>query len=226
MSTLGDDFYGVRLLFRNLEITFRAIKEDYRLGMKLDPSVKSSLDISLFSPSFHGLMLYRFSHFFWMSNMKFLAMSFRYLNRVIYRMDIHPAAEIECGIFIDHGIGVVIGETTFIGRGTLIYHGVTLGTARIMNGKRHPTVGRNVVIGANAVVLGPVTIGNGSKIGANAVVLEDVPPFATAVGNPAKIIEKKVTMREFDFSDRKDPDCELKNDESNLVKVGKDESSR
>lgn len=219
-------FYGVRLFVRNLEITFHAIKEDYKLGMRLDPSAKSSLDISLFSPSFHGLMLYRFSHFFWKSNMKFLAMSFRYLNRVIYKMDIHPAAEIECGIFIDHGIGVVIGETAFIGRGTLIYHGVTLGTARVMNGKRHPTVGRNVMIGANAVVLGPVTIGNNAKIGANAVVLEDVPPFATAVGNPAKIIEKQVTMREFDLVDRKDSNCELKNDESNLVKVGEGKSGR
>ncbi len=219
-------FYGVRSYFRNLEITFRAIKEDYRLGMKLDPSVKSSLDIFLFSPSFHGLMLYRFSHFFWKSHMKFLAMSFRYLNRVIYKMDIHPAAEIECGIFIDHGIGVVIGETAFVGSGTLIYHGVTLGTARVMNGKRHPTVGRDVMIGANAVILGPVTIGNGAKIGANAVVLEDVPPMATAVGNPARIIEKQVTKCESDFNDRKDSNCEPKNDESNLVEIGEDKSGR
>jgi len=216
----------VLLFIRDLKLTFRAIREDYRLGMKLDPSVKSGLDISLFSPSFHGLMLYRFSHFFWKSKMKSIAMILRYLNRVLYKMDIHPAAEIECGIFIDHGIGVVIGETTSIGRGTLIYHGVTLGTARVMKGKRHPTVGRNVMIGANAVVLGPVVIGDGAKIGANAVVLKDVPAMATAVGNPAKIIERKVTMREFDLCDRQDADREFEDDESDLDKIGENKSGR
>lgn len=226
MSTLGDGLYGVRLLFKELKFAFHAIRKDYELGKKLDPSVKSGLDISLFSASFHGLILYRFSHFFWKSKMKFFAMTFRYLSRIVYKMDIHPAADIEAGIFIDHGIGVVIGETASIGCGTLIYHGVTLGTARVIGGKRHPTVGRDVMIGANAVVLGPIKIGDGVKIGANAVVLEDVPPFATAVGNPAKILRKRVTNFEFNFLAGEDSSCEFENDESNLVKIRENESGR
>ncbi len=116
-------------------------------------------------------------------------MIFRGIARVRYSMDIHPAAEIEPGIFIDHGMGIVIGETASVGNGTLIYHGVTLGSAHLTFGKRHPTVGRNVFIGANAVVIGPVNVCNGAKIGANAVVLHDVPRACTVVGNPAKIVK-------------------------------------
>ncbi len=116
-------------------------------------------------------------------------MVFRGIARVRYSMDIHPAAEIEPGIFIDHGMGVVIGETASIGSGTLIYHGVTLGSAHLIKGKRHPTIGRNVLIGANATILGPIKICDGAKIGANAVVLRDVPCACTVVGNPAKIVK-------------------------------------
>ncbi len=116
-------------------------------------------------------------------------MIFRGIARVRYAMDIHPAAKIEAGIFIDHGIGVVIGETASIGSGTLIYHGVTLGSANVMKGKRHPTIGRNVLIGANATILGPIKICDGVKVGANAVVLHDVPCACTIVGNPAKIVK-------------------------------------
>ena len=116
-------------------------------------------------------------------------MILRGMARVRYSMDIHPAAEIEPGIFIDHGIGVVIGETASIGTGTLIYHGVTLGVAHLMSGKRHPTIGRNVLIGANATILGPIKVGDGAKVGANAVVLNDVPCACTVAGNPAKIVK-------------------------------------
>lgn len=157
--------------------------------------------------------------------MEFLAMLLRYLSRVLYKMDIHPAANIEAGIFIDHGMGVVIGETASVGRGTLIYHGVTLGTARVMQGKRHPTIGRNVLIGANATILGPIKIGDGARIGANSVVLRDVPESATAVGNPARIIRKRVIDCEFNLNDRKDTDHTLENDEP-LAKIGDDESRR
>lgn len=113
----------------------------------------------------------------------------RSIARVLYSMDIHPAAEIEPGIFIDHGIGVIIGETASVGRGTLIYHGVTLGATRVMKGKRHPNIGRNVLIGANASILGPIKVCDGAKIGANTVVLHDVPCACTVVGNPAKIVK-------------------------------------
>ncbi len=176
-------------LFKELRQTLKSVKSDYELGMKLDPSVRSKWDLILFSASFHGLMYYRFSHMFWKKKMKFLAMAVRYTARIFFAMDIHPAAEIEPGIFIDHGIGVVIGETAAIGSGTLIYHGVTLGASHVVNGKRHPTIGKNVFIGANASVLGPINVCDGAKIGANSVVLKDVPCACTVVGNPARIVK-------------------------------------
>ncbi len=216
----------MRLLISDFVSTFRAVRADYELGRKLDPSVKSKSDILLFSASFHGLMLYRFSHFFWKNRMKFIAMSLRYLERVLYKMDIHPATEIEAGIFIDHGIGVVIGETASIGRGTLIYHGVTLGSAHVMSGKRHPSVGKDVIIGANASILGPVIIGDGAKIGANTVVLHDISPFSTVVGNPGHIVRKGDQKIEFDIFDRKNPDCEFENDGADLVETGKNKSGK
>ena len=215
----------MRSFFEEIYFTFKAVKEDYTLGRTLDPSVKSKADIILFSASFHGLVIYRFSHLLWKSNLNFFAMYLRYLSRVLYKMDIHPAAEMEFGVFIDHGIGVVIGETASVGKGTLIYHGVTLGSARVMNGKRHPTVGRNVFIGANASILGPVTIGDGSKIGANSVVLHDVPPNSTVVGNPGHIIHKNGEENfEINDSHRQNTCCELENYEQTLVKAGKDKS--
>lgn len=176
-------------LFGELRQAIEAVKMDYRLGMKLDPSVRSKWDVIFFSASFHGLMYYRFSHMFWKKRMKFIAMTIRYMARVFFAMDIHPAAEIEAGIFIDHGMGVVIGETATVGSGTLIYHGVTLGTARVVSGKRHPSIGKNVLIGANASVLGPVKVCDGARIGANSVVIHDVPCACTVVGNPARIVK-------------------------------------
>ncbi len=104
-------------------------------------------------------------------------------------MDIHPAAEIELGIMIDHGIGIVIGSTAFVGKGTILYQGVTLGSRRIKKGKRHPTVGRNVFIGNHASILGNIKVGDNAVIGAHSVVLTDIPPHATAVGIPAKVIK-------------------------------------
>ncbi len=175
--------------FNELRLAIKAMRADYEFGMRVDPSLKSKWDLLLFSTSFHGLILYRLAHMFWKLKWRFLAMFFSGIVRVRYSMDIHPAAEIEPGIFIDHGIGVVIGETASIGSGTLIYHGVTLGSAHVMSGKRHPTIGHNVFIGANASVLGPIEICDGAKIGANAVVLHNVSCGCTVVGNPARIIK-------------------------------------
>ncbi len=175
--------------FNEFHLAIKAMKMDYHLGMRFDPSLKSKWDLILFSASFHGLVLYRLSHMFWKLRWKFLAMIFRGIARVRYSMDIHPAAEIEPGIFIDHGMGVVIGDTASVGSGTLIYHGVTLGSVHLIKGKRHPTIGRDVLIGANATVLGPVKICDGVKIGANSVVIHDVPCACTVVGNPARIVK-------------------------------------
>ncbi len=184
--------------FKEIHLMFESIKKDYHLGIESDPSLKSKWDLILFSSSFHGLILYRISHMFWNLKLRFLAMFFRGAARVFYAMDIHPAADIEPGIFIDHGIGVVIGETASVGSGTLIYHGVTLGSSHITKGKRHPSIGRNVFIGANASILGPIKICDGAKIGANSVVIHNVPCACTVVGNPAKIVRANKTKRRDD----------------------------
>lgn len=158
--------------------------------LRLDPATSNVLQLVLFNASFHGLLFYRISHLFYEWKLYPLAYIFYYLKRVLFSMDIHPAAEIESGVVIDHGIGVVIGSTASVGSGTLIYHGVTLGAKRVCTGKRHPDVGKNVLIGAGAKILGPIRIGDNSLVGANAVVLRDVPPNSLAVGIPAKILRR------------------------------------
>ena len=182
---------------------YLTVKADLRAFLKNDPSVQSVWGIILFSISFRGLLLYRIYHELFKRNHKFLANILYYTAKRKYHMDIHPAAEIEPGIIIDHGFGVVIGETATVGSGTVIYHGVTLGARRVMNGPRHPHIGRNVLIGNHASVLGNISIGDGARIGANSVVLENVPEGATAVGIPAKIVKKEGEL--FD-SDRKHTD--------------------
>ncbi|ODN30501.1 serine acetyltransferase [Fervidobacterium thailandense] len=153
---------------------------------RLDPSFEKDYQF-LFHAGYQSLKLYRFSHAFYVSGFKFLAYLLYHINRILHAVDIHPAAVIEPGVVIDHGIGIVIGSTAYVGEGTIIYHGVTLGARKITSGKRHPTIGRNVILGAGAKVLGPIRVGDGARIGANAVVIEDVPPYATVVGIPAKV---------------------------------------
>lgn len=138
----------------------------------------------------HALSWHRFANALYRVRLKLPARIVSQTARFFTGIEIHPAAKIEAGVFIDHGAGVVIGETAFVGSGTVLYHGATLGGTGKQKGKRHPTVGRNCVISAGAKVLGNVTIGDGAKIGAGAVVLTDVPPNATAVGVPARIIIK------------------------------------
>ncbi|MCU9812790.1 serine O-acetyltransferase [Paraclostridium sp. AKS81] len=134
---------------------------------------------------------HRIAHYFYKYKMFFIARFISQVNRFITGIEIHPGATIGSGILIDHGMGVVIGETAEVGNRVTIYHGTTLGGTGKDSGKRHPTVGDNVVIGAGAKVLGPITIGENSKVGANAVVLKDVPPNSTVVGIPGKIIKKE-----------------------------------
>ncbi|WP_241240665.1 serine O-acetyltransferase [Thermotoga sp. Ku-13t] len=168
----------------------KAIKEDVRAYLRLDPATSNVLQLIFFNASFQGLLLYRISHLFYRWKLHPLAYLFHYLCRVLFSMDIHPAAEIEPGVVIDHGIGVVIGATATVKSGTVIYHGVTLGAKHICSGKRHPDVGRNVIIGAGAKILGPIKVGDNSVIGANAVVLNDVPENCLAVGIPARIVRR------------------------------------
>lgn len=169
---------------------FNNLRYDLRNILNNDPAAKSEVEILLLYPSMHALILYRIAHKLYNKKLFFLARLTSQFGRFLTGIEIHPGAKIGKGLFIDHGMGVVIGETAEIGDNVTIYHGVTLGGTGKEKGKRHPTVGDNVIIGSGAKVLGPIYIGNNVKIGANAVVLKDVPSYATAVGIPARIIEK------------------------------------
>lgn len=165
---------------------FKNLRYDINNIMDKDPAARSKVEVFLLYPSIHALISYRIAHFLYKNKMFFLARLTSQLSRLFTGIEIHPGATIGKGLFIDHGMGVVIGETAEIGDNVTIYHGVTLGGTGKDKGKRHPTVGNDVVIGCGAKVLGPIIIGDGAKIGANAVVLKDVPTGVTAVGKAAK----------------------------------------
>lgn len=156
-----------------------------------DPASGNQLQIFFCYPCVHAIISHRICHFLHKIKLKFLARLFSQINRFFTQIEIHPGATIGKNLFIDHGSGVVIGETTIIGDNCTIYQGVTLGGTGKENGKRHPTIGNNVFIGSGAKVLGNITIGDNVKIGANCVVLKDIPSNSTAVGIPAKIIKHK-----------------------------------
>ncbi|WP_055666860.1 serine O-acetyltransferase EpsC [Desnuesiella massiliensis] len=166
------------------------LRYDLRNILNNDPAAKSEVEVLLLYPSVHALILYRIAHKLYNKKLFFVARLISQLGRFLTGIEIHPGAKIGRGLFIDHGMGVVIGETAEVGDNVTIYHGVTLGGTGKEKGKRHPTIGDNVIIGSGAKVLGPIYIGNNVKIGANSVVLKDVPSYATAVGIPARIIEK------------------------------------
>nr|WP_253289457.1 serine O-acetyltransferase EpsC [Clostridium sp. MSJ-8] len=167
---------------------FNKLRYDLGKVVENDPAARNKLEVLLLYPCVHALIAYRIAHFFYKHKFFFIARLISQLSRFFTGIEIHPGAKIGRGLVIDHGMGVVIGETAEVGDNVLIYHGVTLGGTGKDKGKRHPTVGNNVVIGSGAKILGPIKIGDNSKIGANAVVLKEVPEGATAVGIPAKII--------------------------------------
>ena len=166
---------------------FKNLKYDIENVMKNDPAARTKLEVLLLYQSIHVLIFYRIAHGLYKIKLFFLARLVSQLGRFFTGIEIHPGAKIGKGLFIDHGMGVVIGETAEIGDNVTIYHGVTLGGTGKDNGKRHPTVGNNVIIGCGAKILGPISIGDGAKIGANSVVLKDVPKGKTVVGIPAVI---------------------------------------
>lgn len=164
------------------------IKEQIKLIKEKDPSISSTLEVFL-HPSFKVLLYYKIAHYFYLKKHFFLA---RYISEKAKRktgIEIHPGATIGKRLFIDHGTGVVIGETTIIGDDVILFHGVTLGGTGKEKGKRHPTIGSQVMIGCDAKILGNITIGNNVKVGANAVILKDIPSNVTVVGIPGKIIK-------------------------------------
>lgn len=170
---------------------FKLLKYDIKNAMKNDPAARNSLEVLLLYPFIHALIQYRIAHFFYKRKMFFIARAISQTARFFTGIEIHPGAKIGKGLFIDHGMGVVIGETAEVGDNVTLYHGVTLGGTGKETGKRHPTVGNNVFIGSGAKLLGPIVVGDRVKIGANAVVLKDVPSDCTAVGMPARLIYRK-----------------------------------
>ncbi|WP_300350761.1 serine O-acetyltransferase EpsC [Clostridium sp.] len=166
---------------------FERLKYDIENVMKNDPAARTKLEVLMLYPNIHVLIFYRIANKLYRWKRFFLARLVSQLGRFFTGIEIHPGAKIGKGLFIDHGMGVVIGETAEVGDNVTIYHGVTLGGTGKHKGKRHPTVGDNVIIGCGAKVLGPIELGDNSKVGANAVVLKDVPEGKTAVGIPAVI---------------------------------------
>lgn len=170
---------------------FERIKEDIDAAFQNDPAARSKLEVILCYPGVHALWLHRISHYLRKRGWNLLARLISHANRFLTGIEIHPAAEIGRGVFIDHGMGVVIGETAVIGDGCLIYKGVVLGGTTTEKTKRHPTLGKKIIVGSNACILGNITIGDYVRIGSGSVVVKDVPPHATVVGVPGRIIEQK-----------------------------------
>jgi serine O-acetyltransferase len=178
---------------------FRTMQQDIRSIFERDPASRSVAEILLCYPGLHAVWMYRLAHWFWVRRLYLIGRWLSHLTRWLTGIEIHPGAKIGQSFFIDHGMGVVIGETSEIGDCVTIYHGVTLGGVSWRREKRHPTIGNHVVVGVGAKVLGPITIGDYSRIGANSVVVKDVPPNSVVVGVPGRITSqdgKRVRDRE------------------------------
>jgi serine O-acetyltransferase len=175
---------------------FARLKSDIDCILERDPAARSRWEVLTCYPGLHAVLLHRLAHGCWTLGLRWLGRFVSHLSRWLTGIEIHPGAKIGQRVFIDHGMGVVIGETAEVGDGCTIYHGVTLGGTSLYKGaKRHPTLGRDVVVGAGAKVLGGFTVGDGARVGSNAVVTKPVPAGATAVGNPARIIQAEADAR-------------------------------
>jgi serine O-acetyltransferase len=180
-------------------MAFMFLRETIRTYRERDPAARSWLEVMLCYPGVHAVMWHRLSHWLWRHDLRLLGRFSSHISRWLTGIEIHPAARIGRRLVIDHGMGVVIGETAEVGDDCYFYHQVTLGVARTSGGKRHPTVGNNVIIGAGAKVLGPIIVGDNARVGANSVVLDNVPDNTTVVGMPARPVDRASTR------DRKGP---------------------
>ena len=188
---------------------FSHLTADLAAARRRDPAARSSFEVALTYPGVHALWAYRITHWQWTHGMKLLARWGAALSQHCTGVDIHPAASLGSGIFIDHATGVVIGETAEVGDDVTIYQGVTLGGTSLEHVKRHPTIGNRVTIGAGAKILGPITVGDDSRIGANAVVVKSVPPNSVVVGVPGQIIARSSAVQSMpppDLQDAQMPD--------------------
>src|SRR5215475_1556091 len=175
---------------------FSRIREDIASVFDRDPAARTTWEVVTCYPGFHALLTHRFAHWLWGIRLRWIARFVSHLSRWLTGIEIHPGATIGRRVFIDHGMGVVIGETAEIGDDCTLYHGVTLGGVSWNAGKRHPTLGKGVVVGAGAKILGPFTVGDGAKVGSNSVVVKAVPAGATVVGIPARIVEARAAEGE------------------------------
>lgn len=174
-------------------------KSEIKAARERDPAARSNLEVILLYEGLHAVIAYRAAHFFYKIRFFFTARLISFVARHFTGIEIHPGAKIGKGLFIDHGMGVVIGETSILGDNITLYQGVTLGGTGKEKGKRHPTLGNNVVIGAGAKVLGNITVGDNSYVGANAVVIKNVPPNSTVVGVPGRITKQDGKKMDFDL---------------------------
>jgi serine O-acetyltransferase len=169
---------------------FDRLRDDIASVFERDPAARTTWEVLTCYPGLHALYIHKLARWFWLHGLRWLGRATSHFGRLLTGIEIHPGAQIGRRVFIDHGMGVVIGETAEIGDDVTLYHEVTLGGTSWAKGKRHPTLGKGVVIGAGAKVLGPITVGDGAKIGSNAVVVKDVPPNATVVGVPGRVLEE------------------------------------
>jgi len=170
---------------------FKTLREDIQTVFTKDPAARSVIEVIFCYPGVHALWFHRLARFLWHHKLQFLARFVSHISRFLTGIEIHPGAKIGRRFFIDHGAGVVIGETAEVGDDVLIYQGVVLGGTSLRKEKRHPTIGNNVVMGTGAVALGAITIGDGARIGSGSVVIKSVPPGATVVGIPGRIVEDR-----------------------------------
>ena len=187
MPKLGDK-RGKRIVFRK---ALDVVKADFNAVFERDPAARSKLEVLLCYPGFHAILSHRLCHWLWNKGLRLPARFLSHITRFFTGIEIHPGATIGKGFFIDHGMGVVIGETAEIGDNVTLYHQVTLGGVSLKREKRHPTLRERVVVGAGAKILGPLVIGENSKVGANSVVVKDVPPNSTVVGVPGRTVKKR-----------------------------------
>ena len=185
---------------------FRRLREDVQTVFSRDPAARSLLEVLLLYPGLHALWLHRLAHGLWRRNLKLLGRGISHLSRALTGVEIHPGAQIGRRVFIDHGMGVVIGETSEIGDDVALYTGVVLGGTTLEKKKRHPTIGNNVVLGTGCIVLGAITVGEGARIGAGSVVVRPVPPGVTVVGIPARTVETHSPQAVMDLQHGKLPD--------------------
>lgn len=183
----------------------KIIKEDIQTVFTEDPAARSFWEVLLCYPGLHAIWLHRIAHFLWKHKLIFFARLLSHINRFLTGIEIHPGAKIGRRFFMDHGMGIVIGETTEIGDDVLLYQGVVLGGTTLKKGKRHPTIGKQVVIGTGATVLGDISVGDGARIGSGSVVIKEIPPGVTVVGVPGRIIEDH-PQKKLDLEHGKLPD--------------------